>query len=127
MAHPTITIAPEDDKPTFRERFAQKGLPLLFVLPAALLFLFAFILPMLVALRYSMLSTMPFWDPNPKITFANYVRVFAEPIYLRAFWRTALYAGGSTAISLLISYPAAYYLARISRRPAQSCGFSPGK
>lgn len=116
MTHRPVTSTAGGNRPTFRERLAQKGLPILFVFPAAFLFLFVFILPMFVALRYSMLSTMPFWDPNPTVTFANYVRVFVEPIYLRAFLRTAIYAAGSTAISLVISYPVAYYLARISRR-----------
>jgi ABC-type spermidine/putrescine transport system permease subunit I len=72
--------------------------------------------PIFVALRYSFLSNMPFFDPNFHYTFANYIRVIVEPIYRHAFVRTVKYAFIATAISLLISYPVAYFLARKSRR-----------
>ncbi len=75
-----------------------------------------FLIPMFVALHYSLLSSMPFFDPNPYYTFANYLRVLVEPIYRNAFIRTGAYAATATAISLLISYPVAYYLSRVTRR-----------
>ncbi len=84
--------------------------------PAAFLLVVFFLIPMFVALRYSLLSTMPFFDPDPFYTLANYVRVLTEPIYLRSFLRTAGYAVTASAISLLISYPVAYYLACHARK-----------
>ena len=96
----------------------KRGLIMLVVFPAAFLLLVFFLLPMFVALRYSVLSSMPFFDPDPHYTLANYVRVLVEPIYRRSFLRTAGYAVTASAISLLISYPVAYYLARKARRGA---------
>ena len=97
---------------------SRRGVILLLVFPAAFLLLMFFLLPMFVALRYSVLSSMPFFDPDPHYTLANYVRVLVEPIYRRSFVRTAGYAVAASAISLLISYPVAYYLARLARRGA---------
>jgi len=99
-----------------RDRFDELTVPILTICPAAILLILFFLIPMLVALRYSLMSSMPFFDPNPYYTFGNYLRVITEPIYFNAFIRTGGYAVVATVISLLISYPAAYYLARISRR-----------
>ena len=96
----------------------RRGMAWLVVFPAAFLLVVFFLIPMFVALRYSLLSTMPFFDPNPFYTLANYIRVLTEPIYLRSFVRTAGYAVTASVISLLISYPVAYYLACRARRGA---------
>ncbi len=101
---------------SWRERFDELSVLIFAVLPATLMLILFFLVPMLVALRYSLLSSMPFFDPNPHYTIANYVRVLVEPIYRNAFIRTGGYAGIATAISLLVSYPVAYYLSRKSRR-----------
>ena len=79
------------------------------------MFLF-FLAPMFIALRYSLLSSMPFFDPNPYYTLDNYLRVLTEPLYRNSFLRTGGYALTATAISLAVSYPVAYYLSRVSRR-----------
>lgn len=100
----------------WRERLDELAVPILTVCPAAIMLILFFLVPMFVALRYSLLSSMPFFDPNPHYTLANYVRVLVEPIYRNAFIRTGGYAGIATAISLVISYPAAYYLSRKTRR-----------
>ena len=94
----------------------NRGMAWLVAFPAAFLLVVFFLIPMFVALRYSLLSTMPFFDPDPFYTLANYVRVLTEPIYLRSFLRTAGYAVTASAISLLISYPVAYYLACHARK-----------
>jgi spermidine/putrescine transport system permease protein len=96
----------------------KRGMAWLVVFPAAFLLVVFFLIPMFVALRYSLLSTMPFFDPDPFYTLANYIRVLTEPIYLRSFVRTAGYAVTASVISLLISYPVAYYLACRARRGA---------
>ena len=100
----------------WRDRLDEWTVPILTVCPAAIMLILFFLVPMFVALRYSLLSSMPFFDPNPHYTFANYLRVLLEPIYRNAFIRTGAYAATATAISLLISYPVAYYLSRITRR-----------
>jgi spermidine/putrescine transport system permease protein len=96
----------------------RRGMAWLVVFPGAFLLVVFFLIPMFVALRYSLLSTMPFFDPDPFYTLANYIRVLTEPIYLRSFMRTAGYAVTASVISLLISYPVAYYLACHARRGA---------
>jgi spermidine/putrescine transport system permease protein len=97
-------------------RLSELSIPLFAVLPAAVMLVLFFLMPIIVALRYSLLSTMPFFDPNPHYTLANYVRVIVEPIYRNAFLRTGKYAVIATAISLLVSYPVAFYMARKSKR-----------
>jgi len=88
----------------------------LVVFPAVFMLVVFFLIPMFVALRYSLLSDMPFSAPETSYTLANYIHVLTEPIYLRSFVRTAGYAVTASAISLLISYPVAYYLACKARR-----------
>ena len=100
----------------WRDRLDELNVPILTVCPAAIMLILFFLLPMFVVLRYSLLSSMPFFDPNSHYTLANYLHVLKEPIYRNAFIRTSTYAAAATAVSLLISYPVAYYLARISRR-----------
>ena len=97
-------------------RTARWSFPILVVLPGVVLLLVFFLTPMFIALRYSLLSSMPFFDPDPHYTISNYVRVITESIYRNSFLRTGGYAIVATAISLVISYPVAYYLSRFARR-----------
>ncbi len=109
----------QKEKPEYlswRGRLGELSVPIFAVLPATLMLILFFIVPMFVALRYSFLSSMPFFDPNPHYTTANYVRVIVEPIYRNAFIRTGKYAAIATAISLLVSYPVAYYMSRKSKK-----------
>jgi spermidine/putrescine transport system permease protein len=101
---------------SWRDRLDELTVPILTICPAAILLILFFLIPMFVALRYSLMSSMPFFDPHPHYTFDNYLRVLVEPIYRNAFIRTGLYAATATVISLFISYPVAYYLSRITRR-----------
>ncbi len=98
------------------EGLRERAIPLLVVFPAAAMLILFFLAPMFVALRFSLLSTMPFFDAQASYTLSNYVRVLVEPIYRNAFIRTAGYAVIATAISLLISYPVAYYLSRKTKK-----------
>lgn len=99
----------------WRDRLDELTVPILTICPAAILLILFFLIPMFVALRYSLMSSMPFFDPHPYYTLDNYLRVLMEPIYRNAFLRTGAYAATATIISLLISYPVAYYLSRITR------------
>ena len=101
---------------SLRDRLDAWTVPILTICPAAILLILFFLIPMFVALRYSLMSSMPFFDPSFHYTLDNYLRVLVEPIYRNAFIRTGLYAATATLISLLISYPVAYYLSRIARR-----------
>ncbi|MGQ9675382.1 MAG: ABC transporter permease [Chloroflexota bacterium] len=103
-------------KPSLRQQLKEAAVPSALIFPAAFLLVAFFLAPTVVVLDYSLLSNMPFVDPHPHYTLANYARVLTEPIYVNAFIRTALYALVATSISLVISYPVAYYLARKSAR-----------
>lgn len=48
-------------------------------------------------------------------SFANYVEFFVEPLYWRTFTRTAIMSIIATAMTLLIGFPVAYYIAKMLR------------
>jgi ABC-type spermidine/putrescine transport system permease subunit I len=104
------------NQPSRREKIGDAIVVLLVIFPAAFLLIFFFVLPIFSALRYSLMSTMPFFNPHPAYTLGNYVRVITEPVYRHSFIRTGEYALVSTMISLLISYPVAYFLALKAKR-----------
>ena len=69
------------------------------LLPALLLLLITFVLPLLRLLRLS------FSDPaGPLVPYAH---LLGDEVYLRVFANTLLIAFVTTAISLLVSYPMA--------------------
>ena len=53
---------------------------------------------------------------DPTLTFANYAEVFGSTTYLRVFGNTFLVAGLVTLVTLLIAFPAAWFLA-VAPRP----------
>lgn len=46
-------------------------------------------------------------------TFANYLTIFTDPVYLESIWLTVRLAAVATGIGLLVGFPTAYALARI--------------
>ena len=83
------------------------------LLPALFLLLFL-ILPLGFVIVYS------FWTLHPvtglmqqDFSFENYERFFTSTLYVRVLWNTFEIAGTATVFALLISYPFAYWLARI--------------
>jgi len=47
--------------------------------------------------------------------FANYAVFFNEPLYWNTFARTAFMSIASTLLTLLIGFPVAYYIAKLTR------------
>ena len=47
--------------------------------------------------------------------FANYATFFNEPLYWNTFVRTALMSVAATALTLVIGFPVAYYIAKMTR------------
>lgn len=47
--------------------------------------------------------------------FANYAVFFNEPLYWRTFARTAFMSIGTTILTLLLGFPIAYYIAKLTR------------
>lgn len=45
----------------------------------------------------------------------NYVAFFTEPLYWNTFLRTAVMSISATALTLLVAFPVAYYIAKVAR------------
>lgn len=58
-----------------------------------------------------------------RLSFANYLTFFNEPLYLLTFLRTAVMSTLATIITLLIAFPISYYIAKIARGRVQSALF----
>lgn len=50
-----------------------------------------------------------------EFSFANYAEFFTEPLYWNTFARTAIMSIVATAVTLLISFPVSYYIAKMLR------------
>jgi spermidine/putrescine transport system permease protein len=92
---------------TKRRRFwFLASLPLVWIL-------FANLGPMIQMLRISALSSYPpIAGREPHWTLDNWLLFFENPNYMTPFTRTFIFAFSFTAITLLITYPVAYFLAR---------------
>lgn len=86
----------------------SQGASALLALPALLLIGWAFILPVAALLLRSF--TEPDW------TLAHYARLLGEPLYLRIILRTLWISASVTALTLVLGYPVALWIARA--RPA---------
>ncbi|WP_456619381.1 ABC transporter permease [Bradyrhizobium sp. P5_C12] len=103
-ALPAPVAAPSVD----RERLTAVG----FVLPSFLIIAGVFALPLVLLLGVSIV------DANG-LTFAHYKRLLGTPYYLGVVWNSLRLGLLTTLIAFLISYPAAFALAR-ARGPLRS-------
>lgn len=87
------------------KRFSQLALP--YIVWAALML----ILPMALIALYSF-SNQGNSIISFALTFEHYVRFFTDPDFLLILWRSLLIALKTTAICLLLGYPAAYFISR---------------
>jgi ABC-type spermidine/putrescine transport system permease subunit I len=83
--------------------------------PAMLIFGCLYIAPMLMMFVYS------FWTAEnfrmvPKWTLANYTFFLTNPSLLRVFFYTIVVAAITTLLALAISYPLAYFVAKVAKR-----------
>lgn len=83
---------------------------ILLALPASLALLFFFILPMV----YILIRTLT------ENGTADFTEFFTDPFYLDILWTTIRVSLASTAVSLLLGYPTAYYMARTTSRLKQA-------
>ncbi|SMC43252.1 ABC transporter permease [Primorskyibacter flagellatus] len=58
-----------------------------------------------------------------RISLANYLTFFQEPLYLWTFLRTAVMSILATLITLLIAFPVSYFIAKIARGRSRSALF----
>ena len=83
---------------------------ILLALPASLALLFFFMLPMV----YILIRTLT------ENGTADFTEFFTDPFYLDILWTTIRVSLVSTAVSLLLGYPTAYYMARTTSRLKQA-------
>lgn len=83
---------------------------ILLALPTSLALLFFFILPMV----YILIRTLT------ENGTADFTEFFTDPFYLDILWTTIRVSLVSTAVSLLLGYPTAYYMARTTSRLKQA-------
>ncbi len=82
----------------------------------ALIFIVA---PILLIVLYS------FQDTSGALTLDNYLRFFdfSDPVYLKVLWRSIRLAFISTVICLILGYPMAYILSKLSPRVRGTIAF----
>jgi spermidine/putrescine transport system permease protein len=72
--------------------------------------------PVFQLVRISFLQSYPIaHSEDAALTLANYAQFFSEPLYFVPFWRSLIFATAVTAITLLVVYPVAYYVAKVVR------------
>lgn len=88
----------------------MKKAPTLLLTPAILWLLALILAPLLIVLVVSLATRGPYGKTFYDFTSANFLRAF-DPLYLRAYLRTAWIATTTTMLCAVVSYPVAYYLA----------------
>jgi spermidine/putrescine transport system permease protein len=86
----------------------------LFLLPAAVVMLTLFFIPLLIVLIYSMMTRGAYGGVSLPFSFESYLRVF-DPLYLGIAWRSFWIAAVSAVACLVVGFPLALYIARYSR------------
>lgn len=80
-----------------------------------------FLIPFLIVVAMSLATRTPTAPPfgyggeNPILNFEGYTRLFTETLYIRAFITSLMNAAIATVICLLIGYPMALGLTRVSK------------
>lgn len=88
----------------------MKKPPKLLLTPAILWLLLLIVAPLLIVVVVSLATRGSYGKTIYDFTPANFLRAF-DPLYLRAYWRTAWIASTTTLLCAIVSYPVAYYLA----------------
>ena len=101
----SMALPGEVDVPRPRRRRLRGFVPLL---PALAVLAIFFVGPVVGLLLRSIM--------DPDLTLANYAEVFGSSTYLRVFGNTFLVAGLVTAVTLLLAFPVAWFLAVAPRR-----------
>lgn len=80
-------------------------------LPAAVVVGAGFLLPLGLLAAYSFWPTVDSEVDIGAWTLGNYSRFFAEPVYWQSLLRSALFASIASAVTLLLAFPVAYFVA----------------
>lgn len=101
--------------------FHRRGWADLIIVVPYLWLLALFLVPFLIVLGMSFATRTPTSPPfgyggdNPVLNFEGYARLFTDALYLRALVTSILNAAVATALCLLLGYPMALGLTRVSK------------
>lgn len=99
------------------DRFSPSALKLMLAFPYILITALFFALPLVLIVARSLRVDGP--APTAKgITIANYVEVISSPVLREVLIRTFAIAGYTTVSCLLLGFPTAYLISRLTRVPA---------
>src|SRR4051812_4425392 len=90
------------------QKTARRGS--LLATPALFWLLLFLVAPLLIVLVVSLATRGPYGKTLYNLTAANYLRAF-DSLYLHAYWRTIWIATLTTALTAVVSFPVAYYIA----------------
>lgn len=87
----------------------------LLLLPVMAMLLVFFAAPLVQLFDLSLLSQQPSLNnPRPPHSLGNYLKIFSDPFYLEITVNSLIVGFSTTLATLLISYPVAYYITKIS-------------
>lgn len=106
----TLRPTPQLSPAVERKRLVKAALDtLLYLSPIAVFMTLFFLLPATILFIYSFLR-FELYAPTGDVTLLNYLKAISDPVYIRVSWN-AIQTGLLTAIlSVLVSYPVAYYV-----------------
>jgi putative spermidine/putrescine transport system permease protein len=84
------------------------------LLAALVVSLALFVAPQFFFVRQSFYESAGMGVVGTDLTLTNYIQLFADRFYLEAFARTVALSAAATVFGLLLAFPTAYYLARLS-------------
>ncbi len=96
-----------------RGRFKGQGKAYLLLSPS-LFILGILAISIILLFIYSFLTYQQGGGMVPRFTFDNYIRLFQKTLYWRAIFNTVKLSLTTTVLALLLGYPMAYYLGRLS-------------
>jgi putative spermidine/putrescine transport system permease protein len=115
MASVATSTSATTRPPSERRPWRRQLMPFLLAAPGVVLIALFFLWSMWIMLEYSFYSYEA-GDLEKDWTLASWRRFFGDRFYWDILWRTAKLGFTVTVISLLIGYPVAYTLAKITRR-----------
>jgi putative spermidine/putrescine transport system permease protein len=95
---------------------ARSSMALVLIGPATLFCLLQLLVPVAILFRYSLNRFDPAAYMVDAVTAENYVKFFTDPYYLTVLVRTIRVSVVSTLICLVMGFPLAYWLARMTSR-----------
>ena len=107
----TVTAAASTEIPPEETPRSARAASFALTLPAALVVVAVLGLPMVLLFRYS-LNQYDRYD----MTLSNYASIFGDAFFRNVLLRTIYVAAISTAITLVLAFPVAYFIARAPAR-----------